>query len=255
MLKVLFDKNWSEWLPIYAWAIEHDEGVIVVDTGETHKTNISGYLPKWHPFYSLAVEFDVKQEDEIGPQLLKLGIDPANDVKKVIMTHMHTDHAGGLEHFPNSEIIIEKNEFEAASGVSGILAGYLPHRWPKWLSPTLITLPNDPYFSFRLSMAVTADKKVMIVSTPGHVANHLSIIVEMEEIYYFIAGDTSYTEGNMLKLVPDGIGTGQSLNTLNSILSFTESNPTIYLPSHDPQVPYRMENKMIVPRPMETIIN
>jgi glyoxylase-like metal-dependent hydrolase (beta-lactamase superfamily II) len=182
MLKVLFGNDWSAWLPIFAWAIEHDEGVIVVDTGETHKTNDRGYLPLWHPYYALAVDFDVKQEDEIGPQLLKLGIDPLKDVKKVIMTHMHTDHAGGLYHFHNSEIIIEKNEYKAALGVTGMLAGYLPHRWPKWLNPTLISVPKDPYFNFSQSMAVTTDKKVMIVSTPGHVVNHISIIVEREDV-------------------------------------------------------------------------
>ncbi|MEN8250497.1 MAG: N-acyl homoserine lactonase family protein [Bacteroidota bacterium] len=246
MLYVLFGKEWSEWLPIYAWVIEHPEGVIVVDTGETHKTSSRGYLPAWHPYYSLAVEFDVKQEDEIGPQLSKIGIDPAKDVSKVIMTHMHTDHAGGLYHFPNSEIIIEKNEYKTASGVTGMLAGYLPHRWPKWLNPTLITLPDHPYFSFSQSMAATSDKKVMIVGTPGHVANHLSVTVEIDGVHYFIAGDTSYTEENLLQLIPDGVGTGQSRSTLQNILSFAASNPTVYLPSHDPLVPHRMENNKIV---------
>ena len=33
-LNVLRDKNWTGPLPIHAWAIEHPEGVIVVDTGE-----------------------------------------------------------------------------------------------------------------------------------------------------------------------------------------------------------------------------
>ena len=80
MLRVLFGKEWAEWVPIYAWAIEHNEGIIVVDTGETHKTTINGYLPKFHPYYALAVEFDVKPEEEIGPQLIKIGIDPVKDV-------------------------------------------------------------------------------------------------------------------------------------------------------------------------------
>jgi len=253
MLKVLFGKDWSDWLPIYAWVIEHPEGIIVVDTGETHKTNNRGYLPLWHPYYSLAVEFDVKQQDEIGPQLLEIGIDPINDVKKVIMTHMHTDHAGGLYHFPNSEILIEKNEYNAASGVSGILAGYLPHRWPKWLNPTLITIPENSYYSFRQSLEVTSDKKVMIVGTPGHVSNHISVIVEIEGVKYFIAGDTSYTEENLLKLIPDGVGTDQSRSTLQSILSFADSMPTIYLPSHDPLVPDRMKNKQLVIGQKESI--
>jgi putative intracellular protease/amidase len=32
---VFVDRHWTEWLPICAWVVEHPEGVIVVDTGET----------------------------------------------------------------------------------------------------------------------------------------------------------------------------------------------------------------------------
>ena len=36
-LAVFTDCHWTDWLPTYAWAIEHREGVIVVDTGQgTH---------------------------------------------------------------------------------------------------------------------------------------------------------------------------------------------------------------------------
>ncbi len=247
MAKVLFGKNWSSWLPIYAWVIEHPEGIIVVDTGETHKTKSPGYLPKWHPYYAMAVDFDVKPEDEIGPKLKNMGIDPVKDVKKVIMTHLHTDHAGGMYHFPNSEIMINSNEYKLATGISGILSGYLPHRWPAWLNPNLIQLPNEPFYSFSQSAIVTNDKKIRIVGTPGHVAGHLSVIVESDDVYYFLAGDTSYTQDNLLQLMPDGIGTRQSIETLQNILSFAQENPTVYLPSHDPEVPARMDNIKIIP--------
>jgi N-acyl homoserine lactone hydrolase len=33
-LNILRDKHWTDPLPIHAWAIDHPEGVIVVDTGE-----------------------------------------------------------------------------------------------------------------------------------------------------------------------------------------------------------------------------
>jgi N-acyl homoserine lactone hydrolase len=35
---------------IYAFAIEHPEGVIVVDTGETAGVSEPGKFPRWQPF-------------------------------------------------------------------------------------------------------------------------------------------------------------------------------------------------------------
>ncbi|MEO0565318.1 MAG: hypothetical protein AAF125_24640, partial [Chloroflexota bacterium] len=31
---IMADSSWTEWMPITAWAIEHPEGVILIDTGE-----------------------------------------------------------------------------------------------------------------------------------------------------------------------------------------------------------------------------
>ena len=70
LINVLFGREWVEPpVPIYAWVIEHDEGVIVVDTGETTRTSEPGYFPRWHPYYNLAVRFHVKPEEEVGFQL------------------------------------------------------------------------------------------------------------------------------------------------------------------------------------------
>ena len=57
-------------------------------------------------------------EQEVGPQLEALGIHP-NDVRWVIMTHLHTDHAGGLHHFPKSEILVMRRAFKLAAGFAG----------------------------------------------------------------------------------------------------------------------------------------
>src|SRR6266513_527329 len=33
-LAIFADRNWTGWLPTYAWVIDHPEGIIVVDTGQ-----------------------------------------------------------------------------------------------------------------------------------------------------------------------------------------------------------------------------
>src|SRR5678815_6049086 len=83
LVNVLFGREWVEPpVPIYAWVIEHAEGVIVVDTGETARTAEPGYFPRWQPYYKTAVRFQVLPEQEIGIQLKQMGILP-KDIKKV----------------------------------------------------------------------------------------------------------------------------------------------------------------------------
>jgi N-acyl homoserine lactone hydrolase len=57
--------EWADWSPTYAWAIEHSEGVIVVDTGEAAHLKS---LPRWHPYFQVAVRFEIEPEQEVGPQ-------------------------------------------------------------------------------------------------------------------------------------------------------------------------------------------
>jgi hypothetical protein len=58
-VNILLDRSWTDSLPIYAWAVETSEGVVVVDTGETARTAEPGYFPRWHPYFRLAVRLNV----------------------------------------------------------------------------------------------------------------------------------------------------------------------------------------------------
>ena len=77
------------------------------------------------PFMRWEVVFRIESEEEIGPQLRALGIGP-RDVKKVVLTHLHMDHDGGLAHFPNSEILVSSNELRTASGWADAFAATFP---------------------------------------------------------------------------------------------------------------------------------
>jgi len=134
LLNTILDRKWTEPLPIYAFVIEHPEGVIVVDTGETARASQPGYFPRWHPGFRAFREW-VEPEQEIGPQLQRLGIRP-NDVRRIVMTHLHTDHSGGrLHHFPGNEILVSRAELASAGDLRGRLRGYPNKRWPCKLRP------------------------------------------------------------------------------------------------------------------------
>lgn len=241
----LLSREWTPPLPIHAWVIEHPEGVIVVDTGETARVSEPGYFPWWHPYFRLAVRSQVTPEQEVGPQLKRLGIDPG-DVRCVVMTHLHTDHAGGVAHFSRSRILVSEAEIRAARGLPGQLRGYLPQRWPDWFRPERIPFQREPWETFSESVRVTEAGDVRIVPTPGHSAGHVSVVVEEDEQVLLLAGDTSYTEANMLAGVLDGVaavggGEQSARQTLERIREVTRRRPVVYLPSHDPEAAARLE--------------
>ncbi len=241
LLNTLLDREWTEPLPIYAFAIEHPEGVIVVDTGETARVAEPGYFPRWSPFFRFAVRERVERDEEIGPQLERLGIGPS-DVRWVVMTHLHTDHAGGLQQFPNNEILVSRTELECAAGLRGRLRGYVNKPWPEWFAPSLVELPPVELGPFPASLSLTRAGDVTLVPVPGHTPGQLAVIVEDDGRSIFLAGDSSYTEDAMLRGAADGVGADEDAERLTHerIRAYAAATATVYLPSHDPETAVRL---------------
>jgi glyoxylase-like metal-dependent hydrolase (beta-lactamase superfamily II) len=251
-LRTLLDRTWTEPLPIYAWLIEHPEGLIVVDTGETARTAERDYFPRWHPYYRSAVRFEVRPEEEIGSQLLDMGIQPGY-VRWVVLTHLHTDHAGGLHHFPHSEILVSRVEYLTARSFAGKLRGYLPHRWPRWFAPRMVDFHDNTLGPFDQSYAVTAAGDVRMVPTPGHTKGHCSVAVLDGSQAVFLAGDASYSQELLLQRALDGVcamGGGESAarQSIDRVLGLARLSKMIYLPSHDPDAgrPLRSQELLLV---------
>jgi N-acyl homoserine lactone hydrolase len=237
----LLDNDWTDWLPSYAFAIEHRNGVILVDTGANAALKA---LPRWHPYFRLAVRFDIEREQEAAPQLSAIGIVP-RDVKTVVLTHLHIDHDGGLKDFVSSEILVSPGELTSASGLAGQIRGYLPQRWPSGFNPKPLALADKSYGPFPRSRRLTTDGRIVAIPTPGHTPDHISIVIEDGEYAVILAGDASYTEANLIAGNIDGVSENEAAAraSLARLREFATSRPTVYLPTHDPRTPERLERR------------
>ena len=144
--------------------IDHPEGLIVVDTGQG--AHLLDSVRSLNPYLRWEVEFRIEHDEEIGPQLRALGV-RSRDVKRVVLTHLHIDHDGGLVHFPESAVLVSRGELHTARGWAGRLRGYLPNRWPTWFNPIALDLTAESLGPFTASRRLTTAGDVIAVATPG----------------------------------------------------------------------------------------
>jgi glyoxylase-like metal-dependent hydrolase (beta-lactamase superfamily II) len=163
------------------------------------------------------------------------------DIRHVVLTHLHTDHAGGLAHLVGQRIRVDRRELRDARGLMGRVQGYLPNRWPQWIDFEPLRFEPRPFGPFPERMPLTSGGDVFVVPTPGHTPGHVSVVVE-GPVSVFIAGDTSYTEDLLRDGVVDGVSPDEAVarQTMARIRELARERPLVYLPSHDPESAERL---------------
>jgi N-acyl homoserine lactone hydrolase len=83
------------------------------------------------------------------------------------------------------------------------------------------------------------------VPTPGHTPGHISVVVNLEDVTIFLAGDTSYSQRLLIERTPDGVSPRASvaIDTMDRIRGLADSRPLVYLPTHDPESVDRLAEK------------
>jgi N-acyl homoserine lactone hydrolase len=245
-LAILLDRAWTQPLPIYTYLIEHDEGLILLDSGESALSAKPGWFPWWNPFFQLLEDIRVGPEDEIGVGLRSRGVDPGKDLRMLVLSHLHHDHADGLGHFRGTDIVVSEENYRASAGVKGALLGAVPSRWPAWFQPRRVELTGPAAGPFDRTLPLTSDGAVFAVPTPGHMPGHLSVVVRAPEVTYFLAGDATYDERLLKERVVDGLSANLevSVDTLERIAAFARSEPTVLLPAHDPLAEHRLTERV-----------
>jgi N-acyl homoserine lactone hydrolase len=237
-LDFLFDKKFTEWMPIWVWVIEHPEGIYIIDTGENTQVQDPNYFKSSGVFTNwlnkTLFRFKVEREEEIDKQLLKLNINP-KDVKTVILTHLHLDHIDGLKYFPDAKIIVNKLEWEKPFGD-------LPALYPTWFKPSLIDL-NDKYESFLNANFLTNKKDLIALHTPGHTNGHMSILLKTDTCDILFAGDVCYNQGQLVlnSFAGANLNYNKSVETYARIKSLAKTTKLLFLPSHDRESSSRLK--------------
>jgi N-acyl homoserine lactone hydrolase len=110
-------------VPVAFFVILHPKGNVLFDTGNNDR--IITDPSYWGPF--IQGLNPVRTPDvAIDVQLAKIGLKPA-DIKYVVIGHMHLDHGGNVGKFPNSTIVLQKDEIRNAFWPAPGTAGpYIP---------------------------------------------------------------------------------------------------------------------------------
>ncbi|HBI99786.1 N-acyl homoserine lactonase family protein [Lysinibacillus fusiformis] len=94
--------------PVYTVLIDHPEGKILFDTA--CNPNAMGPDGRWGEFTQKAFPINMPEECYLHHRLEELNVRP-EDIKYVVASHLHLDHAGCLELFTNATIIVQEDEF------------------------------------------------------------------------------------------------------------------------------------------------
>jgi len=150
--------------PVFGFAITHEDGVVIVDTGigDGHPGIDALYRPRRRPLIQ---------------QLSALKIAPT-DVSAIINTHLHFDHCGDNRLFPGTPILVQRAEYEAAQE-------------PAYTVPDWVTFPDACFQLLDGETEVLPD--LTIVPTPGHTPGHQSVVLNTNEGLMTIAGQAAYT--------------------------------------------------------------
>lgn len=148
--------------------------------------------------YERQLRFDVPAPQRLAARLDALGV-PAGEIRTVALTHLHSDHAGGLADVPGATVYLSRTSAERRP------PGAVRCRWPDTFRPTPVDYADGPAGAFPCSHALTADGAVRLVPTPGHTLGHQSVIVEGAAGSVFLAGDASFSLGQVRRRAVAGI--------------------------------------------------
>lgn len=182
-------------IPVAMYIIEHPQGLVVFDTGNADDVSGDGCDAYWGKGLCGAVAPKQTRDEVIDRQLQKFGF-TTDQVKYVVYSHFHLDHAGNIELFPKARHVVQKAEIRHAW-------------WPeKWYAGAFVLKDYDETRSFDFleltgDFDLFDDGAITVLSTRGHTPGHQSLKVRLAKTgTLLLAADAVYTPENEAGVAP-----------------------------------------------------
>lgn len=216
-------------VPVPFLLIDHPKGKILFDTGNAFET-----IHEKHTHWGdvVAAYDPVMTEDQWCVNAIKKVGCSAEDIKYVILSHLHLDHAGCVGHFPNARYIVQRDELHFAYVPDAYMkAAYIRKDFDKdvdWL--ILNGWEDDPFDLFN-------DGSIKIYFTPGHSPGHQSILVNLPESGpMFFAADACYTTENFQGALPGLMwSAAETVRSVERMRYLKEFQGATIVTGHDPE--------------------
>lgn len=175
---------------IYCLLIEADSGLTLVDTGIGRQDYTDPSRPM--RLFSFWVRVAGDMEETAANQIEKLGYSLA-DVRDIVLTNLHLDHAGGLRDFPDAKVHIFRTEYESRLSPRGLMErAYDPRHWshdPKWV---VHDLADDTWYGFpSLQIWDQQEPEIRPVPLPSHIRGHCGVAISTPDGWLLQCGDAA----------------------------------------------------------------
>ena len=167
--------------PYFVYVVSHPDGWVLIDTGlhPAVRTNPRGHLGAAAD--SFVIE-KLDENDDVVAKLAMLGLQPT-DIHHVVQTHLHFDHAGGLQSFPHATIYVQAAELPFA---------YWP---PVYQRSIYVKADFDHPLRWKELLGehdLFGDGRILLVPTPGHTPGHQSVVLRLDGGAIILIADAHY---------------------------------------------------------------
>lgn len=216
----------------------HPDGLLMFDTGLGR--DIDKQFKAMPFFLKPLFKYEV-----IAPAIEQLDRETFCPGKKlqIILSHLHWDHASGIEDFPMAPVWTRPEELASGrkeGNHSGYLEGQFDDKNIDWRS---LDFSNNHYLNYQTSLDFFGDGSVVLVPMSGHTKGATGMFVNMGgDKNFFFTGDTSWgLEGftrpahkhALMRAILDGnlSGLEQEIRRVNTMM---KRNPGLHvIPAHD----------------------